>query len=94
MTIIQINNRFSYHLLTCAPSHYYQMTGAFWLKSEPTLTNIRTANFEIRSLGRAKRKGVGGKESRVVARDKLLLACFPSRSLSQKEKPTTRIPPN
>jgi hypothetical protein len=26
------------------------------------LTKILTANFEIQSLGRAKRKGVGGKE--------------------------------
>jgi len=36
--------------------------GAFWLKSELFLTKIRTANFETQSLGRAKRKGVGGKE--------------------------------
>ena len=36
--------------------------GTFWLKSELFLTKIRTANSEIQSLGRAKRKGVGGKE--------------------------------
>jgi hypothetical protein len=36
--------------------------GAFWLKSELFLTKIRTANFEIQSLRRAKKKGVGGKE--------------------------------
>jgi len=36
--------------------------GAFWLKSELFLTKIRTANSEIQSLGRAKRKGVGEKE--------------------------------
>jgi len=36
--------------------------GAFWLKSELFLTKIRTLNSEIQSLGRTKRKGVGGKE--------------------------------
>ncbi|MFH1233576.1 MAG: hypothetical protein V1649_02910 [Patescibacteria group bacterium] len=36
--------------------------GAFWLKSELFLTKIRTLNSEIQSLGRAKNKGVGGKE--------------------------------
>ena len=38
------------------------LCGAFWLKSELFLTKIRTLNSEIQSLGRAKRKGVGGKE--------------------------------
>ena len=36
--------------------------GAFWLKSELFLTKIRTTNSEIHSFGRAKKKGVGGKE--------------------------------
>jgi len=36
--------------------------GVFWTKFELFLTKIRIPNFEIQSLGRAKRKGVGGKE--------------------------------
>ena len=48
--------------------------GVFWTKFEHFLTKIRIPNFKIQLLGRAKRKGVGGKESRVAARDKLLPA--------------------
>ena len=36
--------------------------GVFWTKFELFLTKIRIPNFEIQSLGWAKRKGVGGKE--------------------------------
>jgi len=36
--------------------------GVFWTKFEHSLTKIRIPNSEIQSLGRAKRKGVGGKE--------------------------------
>jgi len=36
--------------------------GVFWAKLELFLRKIRTLNSEIQSLGRAKRKGVGGKE--------------------------------
>ena len=38
------------------------LSGAFWLKSELFLTKIRIPNFKIQLLGRAKKKGVGGKE--------------------------------
>ena len=43
-------------------SRNLKIGGAFWLKSELFLTKIRIPNFKILSLGRAKRKGVGGKE--------------------------------
>src|SRR3989338_1215586 len=36
--------------------------GVFWTKFEHSLTKIRILNSEIQSLGRAKRKGVEGKE--------------------------------
>jgi len=39
-----------------------KLGGVFWTKFEHFLTKIRIPNFEIQSLGRAKRKGVGGKE--------------------------------
>ena len=45
--------RFSKTVLRC---------GVFWTKFEHFLTKIRIPNFKIQSLGRAKRKGVGGKE--------------------------------
>jgi len=38
------------------------MAVMYLTKSEPFLTKIRTANSEIQSFGRAKRKGVGEKE--------------------------------
>jgi len=36
--------------------------GVFWTKFELFLKKIRIPNFKIQSLGRAKRKGVRGKE--------------------------------
>jgi len=36
--------------------------GVCWTKLEHFLTKIRILNFKIQLLGRAKRKGVGGKE--------------------------------
>jgi len=39
-----------------------QIGGVFWTKFELFLKKIPMPNFEIQSLGRAKRKGVGGKE--------------------------------
>jgi len=35
--------------------------GVFWTKFEHFLSKIRILNFKIQSLGRAKRKGVGGR---------------------------------
>ncbi|GMX58043.1 MAG: hypothetical protein YFSK_3780 [Candidatus Yanofskyibacterium parasiticum] len=37
-----------------------KLGGVFWTKFEHFLTKIRIPNFKIQSLGRAKRKGVGG----------------------------------
>jgi len=36
--------------------------GVFWMKFELFLTKIRILDFKIQLPGRAKRKGVGGKE--------------------------------
>jgi len=43
-------------------SQKVKIGGVFWTKFEHFLRKIRIPNFKIQSLGRAKRKGVGGKE--------------------------------